>query len=155
MLLNPESPLRQIPIALERSHGFFLEGFRVTVEMIDLAHSRLQQTLLALRASKQASVDCISAELDAWSIIDCAHRLRGLIQHFPGLKVKKINPAFHYFMKNSKQVEDLRNTVQHLPSTIRHLHAIPDWSVWGALSWCSVAEGATNGTLGVIICGKV
>jgi len=43
MILGQDSRLRKMPIALDRKIGFFLEGIRVSIEMIDLSYQRLQQ----------------------------------------------------------------------------------------------------------------
>ena len=76
-----------------------------------------------------------AALLDAWSIIDAVHRLRGLMKHIPGFPKRMRVPAIRYFFQHSKPVEALRNTVQHLPEKIRNQVPAPDWSVWGSLNW--------------------
>ena len=35
----------------------------------------------------------------------------------------------------------MRNTVQHLPNQIQSKKRLPQWSVWGALSWCVPVSG--------------
>ena len=42
MIIGPESSLRRIPAALDRRQAFFIEGIRVSIEMIEAAHARLQ-----------------------------------------------------------------------------------------------------------------
>ena len=38
--------------------------------------------------------------------------------------------------KAAEKVNQLRNNVQHLPNQIQSKKRLPQWSVWGALSWC-------------------
>jgi hypothetical protein len=44
--------------------------------------------------------------------------------------------AIHNFLRDSEIVTTFRNTVQHLPGTIREAKLGPNWSVWGSLTWC-------------------
>ena len=141
MLIGFDSPLRRLPMALESKQALFLEGIRICLEMIDLAHFRLQTTLqevaeFAETIFPNSQLALTAALIDAWSIIDSIHRLRGLIQHLPNFRHRNQNPAIHNFMKDSEVVVGFRNTVQHLDATIRKSDFGPDWSVWGSLAWC-------------------
>jgi hypothetical protein len=142
VIIPTESCLRRIPVALDAKQAFFLEGIRVTIEMIDLAHCRLQSTLLALadslitQATGSRQEMLTSAMLDAWSIIDSVHRLRNLAHDFPQIRRKKRIPAFHYIQVNTESVEKLRNSIQHLHREILLKPLGPEWSTWGVLTWC-------------------
>jgi len=46
MIIEDDSPFHQLPAALNRKQTLFLDGIRYSVEMADLAHSRLQAALL-------------------------------------------------------------------------------------------------------------
>lgn len=68
--------------------------------------------------------------LDAWSIVDWANRLHGLIQHFPGLQ--KSTPAVRLLMNELEKTRDFRDYMQHIEND---LHADNTKPVWGALMW--------------------
>jgi len=75
---------RNIPTDL-----FFIEGIRFSIETADLAYRRLRDTLIVLGTQETADPDSpstASAMLDAWSIIDSLHRLRGLMRNMPGIE---------------------------------------------------------------------
>jgi hypothetical protein len=145
MIVGPESELRRIPAALDPKQAFFIEGIRVSIEMIDFAHTRLQATLAEMDAAivsgqaagREANTPPL---LDAWSIIDSLHRLADLARNLPSVEDRMRIPAFRSLLQNSDSVNRLRNTVQHLPGSIRNLPVAPEWSVWGALSWCKVVD---------------
>jgi hypothetical protein len=141
MIIDNNSPLRQIPTQTNRKQMLFFDGIRYSVEMTDLAHDRLRKTLYEIARSPTApephSHDFASAVLDAWSIVDLVHRLRGLLEQAPGVKQK--SPALLLFMKKTEGIEKLRNSVQHLNQQI---HRIADLNipVWGALSWVTMFD---------------
>ena len=90
MILGPESILRRVPSALNRVQSLYIQGIRLSIEMADLAHQRLIQTLLDASEERQsgdkAEVPTALAMSDAWSIVDYVHRLRGLVRHLPQVK---------------------------------------------------------------------
>lgn len=126
---------------MDRKQAFFLEGVRVSLEMIDLAHERLRKVLFHVSQQSWTVGGQLgpgaftSALLDAWSIVDALHRLHGLIQHLPGISKRRRIPAIRFFLENSQQVEVFRNTVQHLSETIQREPLDGKWAVWGTLSW--------------------
>jgi hypothetical protein len=136
MIIDSNSPLRWIPANTNRKRMLFYDGIRYSVEMADLAHNRLHKTLSEIEPSptspKSNSRDFASAILDAWSIVDLIHRLRGLLEQTPG--IKQNSPALALFMWKTVEVEKLRNSVQHLNQQI-HKIANLNLPVWGALSW--------------------
>jgi hypothetical protein len=139
MIIDNKSPFRRVPIQTNRKQILFYDGIRYSVEMADLAHYRLRETLYAITQNptnpESDYFDYASAILDAWSIVDLIHRLRGLLQQVPGLKQNL--PALQLFMKKTVEIENLRNAVQHLNQQI---HKMVDLNlpVWGALSWAAV-----------------
>ena len=141
MIIGNDSPFRRIPTQTNRKQMLFFDGIRYSVEMADLAHNRLRETLYEIAQSPTVpepnSHDFAPAVLDAWSIIDLVHRLRGLLEQAPGVKQK--SPALLSFMKKTVKIEKLRNSVQHLNQQI---HKIADLNipVWGALSWVTMFD---------------
>ena len=52
-----------------------------------VAYTRLRGTLAALASMTESTSENmahVSAMLDAWSIVDSLHRLRRLVEYFPG-----------------------------------------------------------------------
>jgi hypothetical protein len=115
--------------------------------MIDLTHQRLQQSLIAITnlaetAGPQLPQGYFTSSItDVWVIIDCIHRLHGLITYIPNVPRKMRNPAIRNFLTNAKKVNEFRNTVQHLDQTISQKAAVAQWSVWGSLGWAIVYPG--------------
>lgn len=110
--------------------------------MADLAHNRLRETLYEIAQSPTTEpgaddFDYTSAILDAWSIVDSVHRLRGLLYQVPGLKQN--TPALLLFMKKTVEIDNLRNAVQHLNQQIHKIVDL-DIPVWGALSWAAMLD---------------
>lgn len=90
----PERGLRPCKQAL------FIEGIRVSIEMADLAHQRLQGILPLLSSMQPINQEphpSVSAMLDAWSIVDSLHRLRGLMRHMPGIQKRDRVPPIRAF----------------------------------------------------------
>jgi hypothetical protein len=141
MIVGPDSVLRRIPMAMARQQALFIEGIRFSIEMADLANTRLQGTLpllsrmVDLGAGERATV---SAMADSWSIVDSLHRLRGLMRQMPGIPRRNRIPPIRAFFGATERVTELRNTVQHLDTTIPAVVADQNWAVWGSLSWCLV-----------------
>jgi hypothetical protein len=145
MIINDDSPLRRLPSQLDRKQTLFFDAIRYSIEMADLAHRRLQPVLLemTLDGDKKESnhLNFVSAILDAWSVIDALHRLRGLLNQAPGVKQK--SPGLRIFFQKTAQVEHLRNSVQHLNHQIKTLvnKGLP---VWGDLSWFTMRDPETR-----------
>ena len=142
MIIGPDSPLRNLPVNLNQKQRLYFDGIRYSIEMADLAHIRLKQTLhdLSINCNTLAGLHYrhfVPAVLDTWSIIDSVNRLRGLVRQTPGFKQK--SPGLVIFDQKTSSVEELRNSVQHLNHTIEHLlhESLP---VWGLISWVFVTD---------------
>lgn len=144
VIIDNNSPFRRVPIQTNRKQILFYDGIRYSVEMADLAHLRLRETLYeialnttAATAPEADSFDHAAAVLDAWSIVDLIHRLRDLLYQAPG--IKQNSPALHLFTRKTVDIETLRNAVQHLNQQIHQMVA-ENLPVWGALSWISMPD---------------
>ena len=129
---------RNIPTDLNRRQALFIEGIRFSIETADLAYLRLRDTLIVLGTRETADPDSpstASAMLDAWSIIDSLHRLRGLMRNMPGIEKRDRIPPIRAFFDSTTNVVKLRNTVQHLDNEIPKVLGDNDWAVLGSLSW--------------------
>lgn len=144
MIVGKDSSFRHLPAALSEEQKLFLDGIRYSVNMADIAHQRLLNTLFSLttRSLKEdpqkvelAGLIAV-AMLDAWCIIDSVNRLRILLEKLPRirLRIKKHSPPLVIFGKEIMNVKILRDIVQHLDTEIPSL-INNRASVWGALSW--------------------
>jgi hypothetical protein len=142
VIIGPDSPLRRLPAALDLRRRLYFDGIRYSIEMADVAYSRLKDILHNLSVN-YASLGgthhryFASALLDAWSAIDSVERLRGLLRQTPGIKQR--SPGLVVFDQKTADVKVLRDSVQHLNHGIDALlrDGLP---VWGALSWAFAAE---------------
>jgi hypothetical protein len=116
MIIGPDSPFRRVPSVLDRKQAFFIEGIRVSVEMIELAHQRLQQVLLAITEGIRNNTGpnqtlLTTAVLDAWSFVDSVHRLGDLVEHFPNLQHRSRIPSVRHLSEVNRAINELRNAV--------------------------------------------
>jgi hypothetical protein len=144
MLIGDDSPLLRLPVKLNPKQAQFCDGLRFTAEMADIAYNDLVAHLLPLSGSAEAEIRISAARpfLCAWSIVDSAHRLRGLVENFPNLGKKNQSPEFRSFLEKAEGVEKLRNAVQHMASDI-HTSAEAGKSVWGTLTWLNRQSQST------------
>lgn len=139
MIIDRNSPLMRIPAQVNRRQILFLDGIRFSIEMADLAYTRLCETLYYLAINCPNAADhskFISALQDAWSIVDSVNRLRGLLKHAPGFKQNA--PGQNIFIRRTAEVEDLRNVVQHLNEKIDETVIPQSAPLMGVLSWITV-----------------
>ena len=66
-------------MVLDRKQALFFEPVRIAEEMIDIGYSRLADCLLKSWTPEIGGVTAAAAFLDAWSVIDSAHRFIGLV----------------------------------------------------------------------------
>ena len=137
MIISDESPFRHLP-TLPRQQTLCFDGIRYSVDMAELAYSRLKTNRFILtdapsdapeRNNRMAFVATVQ---DAWSVIDSLHRLASLLKQTRDLKQN--TPALQAFYRQMSSIEDLRNGVQHLNTEINSLIA-SDLPVWGDLAW--------------------
>jgi hypothetical protein len=146
MLPRADSPLRKLPVALERRQVLHLDGIRYSIAMADLAFRRLFDALVAQTRrfanlqpqEPDAGGQVITAVLlDAWVIVDSINRLRELLESMP--RMRKKQPELVVFRASTKGFPDLRNSVQHLRDEIKRL-AETNEPVWGSVGWVSALE---------------
>jgi hypothetical protein len=137
MLIKETSPLRRPPCNLNPEQAQFCDGVRFSVEMADYSYEQLRSCLLPLSGqTENLTLFAVPPFLFAWSLIDSAHRLRGLVENFPNLAKKNQAPEFRNYLEKAAAVETLRNAVQHMHSDIQN-SAEPGRVVWGTLTWVS------------------
>lgn len=132
--IDRDSPLRRPPAEISERQLVILDGIRYSADMAGIAVDRLWQKLCAIDQDTDTNPtpwDTAEAMLDAWSIIDAAHRLTDLIGNLPGLRKA---PWQRIFQKRMEDAEALRNIWQHqvgeAPRVVEQRGQI-----WGSLAW--------------------
>lgn len=143
MLIPEYSSLRTPPENLTRRQVLFLDGIRYAVEMAHIAYSRLYDLLqlIAVSPTQPLSDDITRAMLDAWSVIDSAHRMRDLVAGMPGLPHSVWT---RLLQERTSDIDELRNAVQHQRGEVDGL-AEYGGQLWGYLSWAAVRDGQHTG----------
>src|SRR5262245_52012098 len=123
MLIPEDSPLRRPPAEFSRRQVLILDGIRYAAEMAHIAYERLFTHLQGIAASQgEPRVrDAAAGMLDAWSIVDSAHRFRDLINNLPGLAN---SPWRRLLRERTADVAELRDCVQHQLDRIDELISI-------------------------------
>jgi hypothetical protein len=139
ILFSDNSPLHAIPGNLHIAQMVVLDGISTSIDAISIAYRHLQAQLLEFnRAMDQhkppSRTLTVPAVMDAWNLIDAAHRLRLLV---PTLRGLKHGSAVTSLRKSLEPVEPFRHVVQHLDQQIPRLLADCQ-PVWGSLSWAYV-----------------
>lgn len=136
MIVSDQSPLRRLHANLNPHQGSFLDGIRISGEMIDVAYSRMCEHLWDSANSETLPMPVAAVFLDAWAVIDSVHRLRHLLAQFPGLRKKQF-PTYRQFEQTTAKASAFRNTIQHLRNELRTM-GVEGWPSWGSLSWFAV-----------------
>src|SRR3989442_1338100 len=87
-IINEQSPLKRIPGSLNDRQRLFVDGIRYSIEMADVAFTRLCTVAVSVdnEGSLPDGVEFAHVFLDSWSIVDAVHRLRRLVDGFPRAK---------------------------------------------------------------------
>jgi hypothetical protein len=119
-----------------------IDGIRYAADMADVAYERLAihlQRVVALGGELRVR-DIATGMLDAWSIVDSAHRFTDLVVNLPGLS----NSTWkRLLVERRRDVAELRNAVQHQLGEIGLLRS--GGQLWGYLSWHELQEGRPSG----------
>ena len=131
----------------------FLDGIRYSVEMYGIAYSRLVEHLVDLSTSDHGPGNLPAVFLDAWSMVDSAHRLRRLAENMPHLQ--KSAPAHQVLVRTLKPATDLRHAIQHLDEKIHEVGKTDEVEpTWGSLSWEHLLS-PTEGVACLVIAGSI
>lgn len=133
-MLSPDSPLRRLPVNLERRQVMFTDALRLSAEMAAYSYHNLECLLKALVArdrTEQVEGATVQAIVYAYGIIDAANRFREVLRCFPGLKQ---NAVFQVFIRGTASVETLRDVIQHLNNELRDIGEKQS-SALGTITW--------------------
>jgi hypothetical protein len=137
ILLADNSPLCDaMPARLNVAQMMVLDGITTSVDVIMIAYRDLQVALLESHRSTDqhrppSRAVRVSATMNAWTVVDAAHRLGLLVPKLPGLKH---GPAYTSLLKSVAPVEPFRHVVQHLNKETGRLLSDRQ-PIWGSLSW--------------------
>ena len=137
-MLDKDSILRQVPMAINPKQALFIDGIRYAAEIIDLAYKRLRDTLTktALNPPSSSDIPKIStrAFLDAWAMIDAIDRFRMLYQQMPGISFSQPKEGVETLSEVLKPFRNLRNVADHLAQRVDFVVS-RDSAALGTLSW--------------------
>jgi hypothetical protein len=118
ILLGRQSVLRRIPVNIDPKQAIFLDGIRHAVEIMDVAYSRLRDTLTQLSLTPPTSDELsnISSHvfLDAWAFVDAVDRFRMLYMQMPGIKFGAKKDGIPTLQEATQEFRNLRNVADHL-----------------------------------------
>lgn len=138
MLLSKDSVLRKLPPEVDPKQALFIDGIRHAVEIIDLAYSRLRDTLtnLALADTEDLNVSNYNthAFLDAWAMVDAVDRFRGLCKCFPDTISGEKPDKWISIEVITQPFRDIRNVSDHLGQRAEFLVSKKSTAL-GTLTW--------------------
>lgn len=138
LLLGRDSALRRIPVNITPKQAIFLDGIRHAVEIMDVAYSRLRDTLTNLALTPPASdelPDIFShIFLDAWAFIDAVDRFRMLYKQMPGIKFGAKKDGIPSLQEATQEFQNLRKIAEHLAQSA-DLVVSQNGTAFGELSW--------------------
>ncbi|WP_150113181.1 hypothetical protein [Methylobacter tundripaludum] len=138
LLLGRHSVLRRIPVNVDPKQAIFLDGIRHAVEIMDVAYSRLRDSLTNLALTPPASdelPDIFShILLDAWAFIDAVDRFCILYMQMPGIKIGSKRDGIPTLQEATQEFQNLRNVADHLAQRA-DLVVSQNGTAFGELSW--------------------
>ena len=142
-MVREDSPLRHPPSDLSRRQVLLLDGIRYAADMADVAYERLAvhlQRVAALEGEPTVR-DIATGMLDAWSIVDSAHRFRDLLANLPGLSNSDWK---RLLLIRTDEIAQLRDCVQHQLGEVDGL-LTGGGQLWGYISWHELRDGRPTG----------
>jgi hypothetical protein len=141
-MLAEDSPLRRLPVELDRKQALFFDGIRHAIELADLAYERLVVVLtdLAMGHTEGRVVKGYTAPfLDAWAIVDAIDRLRGLVHLLPGSTQVPRGDGLPGFRELTAAIREIRNVSDHLAGRADYVVA-RNGTALGVLSWITIID---------------
>ena len=141
---------------MERRQARMFEGIRFSIQMADVAHSRLRENLLELTDAVDPPHKQVGAALeDAWSIIDSASRLRGILRQTPGIPRRDHRPSIRKLERElGPSIEKRRNVFQHLENDVGQ-RTFQNWPLFGILHWFRLNADGDSGRICSLMPGSL
>lgn len=129
-----------------------LDGIRYSADMAGIAIDRLWRQLCFLDSTQEAIQNHHIAEaaLDAWSIIDAAHRMSDLFENLPGLPNSDWRRLFKQRVADALELRDMW---QHQVGEAAKVVAARG-QAWGALAWVKHEGGQPTGRWFLAVVGS-
>ena len=141
-MLSTNSPLLNIPVALDMKQALFLDGLRHAAQIADHAYKRLCFALKeqAMYSSKEREGDSfVPIFLDTWAFIDAADRFRLLWQLQPAANTLPDEFSPKKVGEQMQGIRNLRNVSDHIAQKIDQIVSLNS-SVLGSVSWLSLVS---------------
>lgn len=151
-MMNVSSPIRNAPHPISERQIIFLDGIRYSADMASVALERLWQQLCFIDSTDQEIQPrhIATAALDAWSIIDAAHRMSDLVENLPGLP----NSSWRrLFLERTEEARDFRNMWQHQDGEASNV-VKQRGQAWGSLAWAQHDNAKPTGTWYIAVAGS-
>jgi hypothetical protein len=138
MLLSKDSVLRKLPPEIDPKQALFIDGIRHAVEIIDLAYSRLRDTLTNIALADKDDLNIANcnthAFLDAWAMVDAVDRFRGLCKCFPDTISSEKPENWINIETITQPFRNIRNVSDHLGQRAEFLVSRKSTAL-GTLTW--------------------
>jgi hypothetical protein len=146
------SPLRKPPLPISERQIVLLDGIRYSADMAGIAIDRLWRQLCFLDSTEEEIQNHHIAEaaLDAWSIIDAAHRMSDLVENLPGLPNSDWRKLFQQRVADALELRDMW---QHQVGEAAKVIA-ERGQAWGALAWVKHEGGQPTGRWFLAVVGS-
>jgi hypothetical protein len=129
-----------------------LDGIRYSADMAGIAIDRLWRQLCAIDSTEGdiETHQIAEAALDAWSIIDAAHRMFDLVENLPGLPNSEWRGLFRRRITDALELRDMwQHQVDESARTVEHRG-----QAWGALAWAQHKGGRPTGRWFLAVAGS-
>jgi len=145
-MITPESPLRHIPDSVDMRQVAILDGIRYCAQSVFDSYVRLAlglQSRATDGSHEQAAIPSERVFSDAWTIVDSAHRLFGLLRELPR---HEDLPSWPLIIEHKGHIKVLRDGTQHIHARLDRLIK-KNLPVMGALTWIDASEFPGKGTM--------
>ncbi len=146
-----DSPLRRPPENISEKQIVLLDGIRFSADMAGIALDRLWRKLCEIDQDMDAADThgIAEAALDAWSIVDAAHRFVDLVSILPGLP----NAPWRRILRDRMtEALSLRNAWQHQDGNAEAMVAQRS-QAWGSLAWMQHQDDKPTGRWFLAVAG--
>lgn len=149
--ITRDSALRKPPQPISERQIVLLDGIRYSADMAGVAIDRLWQQLCWMDSAETVEpYQIASAALDAWSIIDAAHRMLDLVENLPGLPNSNWRRIFHERVADALALRDVwQHQVGEAPAVVEQRG-----QAWGALAWAQHRDGRPTGHWFLAVAGS-
>lgn len=146
------SALRRPPRPISERQIVLLDGIRYSADMAGVAIDRLWQQLCWIDSAENTvePYQIAAAALDAWSIIDAAHRMSDLVENLPGLPNSNWRRIFHERVAHALALRDMwQHQAGEAPKIVKQRG-----QAWGALAWAQHRDGRPTGHWFLAVAGS-